>query len=134
MSEETAETRLEKTVFIVEATSFEQHCLWGQHASDSWMRPKDYEVVTWEQINGWLITVGEIGKRPVCISTSWVKINGALVMFYEQCSQVCDSVQTKKWVDKHFNEKWDNGHRPARCDAMNFGHCLSAIKEHNSKP
>ena len=35
-----------------------------------------------------------------------------------------------KWLDKYFTTKYDNNTRSATCDAMNFGHCLSAIREH----
>jgi hypothetical protein len=35
----------------------------------------------------------------------------------------------EKWFEKNFPQRYDNGTRPAQCDAMNFGHCLSAVKE-----
>lgn len=138
--EDTAENRLKKTLFIVEATSFEQHALWRDHAKENNLNPSPgYAKYTWEQVNpGWLVTVGHLGtakgkgenkKRPVCINVSWNRIDGHLVMFYDQCSQVADSVQTEKWLDENFKGKYDSRTRRAQCDAMNFGHCLSAIRE-----
>lgn len=123
-----AEELLKETVFIVECNSFEQHCLWAQHATESPHYP-DYPKVKWEQMYGWLIQVGKLAKRPVCISVQFVKIDGYIVMFWYECSQVADLVQTEKWLEKHFTRKWDKGTRYASIDAMNFGHCLSAIKE-----
>jgi hypothetical protein len=124
--EDTAENRLKNTLFIVEATSYEQHDLW-----DKWA---DKQNKNWEQVNpGWLVQVGKLGKRPCCINTSWVKINGQLVMFYYQCSQVTDSLQAEKWLNKHFKGKWDNGTRTAHTDAMNFHHCIDAIDEANKE-
>lgn len=130
--EDTAENRLKNTVFVVEATDFEVLSLWRNHAKES-PENNDYERVTWQQMNpGWIVQVGKLDKRPCCISTQWVKIDGQLVMFYEQCSQVCDSVQTQKWLKKHFKAKWD-GTRPATTNAMNFGHCLQGVKQANEK-
>lgn len=141
---DTAENRLKRTLFIVEATSFEQQMLWRDHSIES--RHSQFPLaggarMKWEQINpGWLVTVGHLGtmkgkgkfkKRPVCISVSWSRIDGYLVMFYYQCSQVTDSVQTEKWLEENFKGKHDGGTRRAQCDAMNFGHCLRAIREAN---
>ena len=122
MSQETAESRLAETLFIVEATSFEQHMLWEKHS----------KTHKWEQINnGWLVTVGKLDDRPCCITTSWARINGQLVMFYYQCSEVTDSVQMDNWLEKHFKGTWCGGHRRANTDAGNFHLCLNAIKDKN---
>jgi hypothetical protein len=127
MQMQSAEELLKQTVFIVEANSFEQHTLWQQHCNKENFR--DWPKMTWEQMHGWLVTVGKLDDRPVCISTSWVKVDGFLVMFWYECSQVADYVQTEKWLDENFTRKYDNGTRSATCDAMNFGHCISAIRE-----
>lgn len=84
-------------------------------------------------MHGWLVVVGKLNKRPCCITVTFDKIDGCLIMFYDQCSQVSDSVQTEKWLRKNFKGTYDNGTRYAQTDANNFGHCLSAIKEHNEK-
>lgn len=116
---ETAEERLTKTFFIVEATRFERLALWQARA-----------YFLWEEVNpGWLITVGKLDHRPCCISTSWALLGGFLVMFWYNCSQVTDQVQTDAWLQAHFKGTYDNGTRRAECDAMNFGHCLNAVKD-----
>lgn len=123
-----AKELLKKTVFIVEANSFEEHCLWAQHATESPYYP-EYPKVKWEQVYGYLITVGKLDNRPVCITGSWVKIDGFYVMFWDATSQVVDYVQITKWLEDNFKGKCDNGTCRAESDAMNFGHCLSAIRE-----
>lgn len=131
-TEDTAESRLAKTLFVVEANSFEQLALWKDYAKES--KEAQYpKPVTWEQMHGWLIQVGKIGKRPCCISATWVKINGQLVMFYDQCSQVTDSKQTEKWIKKYFKKKWDKGTRESFTNASNFHHCIDAINEANKE-
>lgn len=130
MSDETAESRLAKTLFVVEATSFETQCLWAENAKDSSCRR--FTPRQWEQVNpGWLVTVGELDSRPICVSMSWSRIDGHLVMFWEATSQVVDTVQIEKWLSQHFAGKWDNGTRQATTNAMNFHHCLNAIDDAN---
>lgn len=132
--DDTWEERLKRTIFAVEATSFEQLMLWRDHAHNSPNRIPKFPVIEWEQINsGWGVTVGKLGKRPVVISVSWCKLDGFLVMFWYACSQVSDSKQVDKWFEKNFPVRYDNGHRPATCDAMNFGHCISALREAKTK-
>jgi predicted RNA-binding Zn-ribbon protein involved in translation (DUF1610 family) len=65
MTEDTAETRLAKTLFVVEATSFERYALWCRHAYNSHERPPKAECVQWEERlgegympHGWLVQVG----------------------------------------------------------------------------
>lgn len=125
---ETAESMLAKTFFVVEATSFEQHTLWATHSSES-LYPPSYpnrKPVKWEQLNpGWLVTVGKIGRRPCCISVSWARIDGQLVMFWYQCSQVSDSVKAETWIAANFKK------RRSSEDANNFHNCIRAIHEAN---
>lgn len=130
-----AETRLKKTGFIVEANSFEVMCLWRENAKDSTHPPQDaLRRQTWEQImDGWLVTVGKIGKRPVCIDVRWFKIDGVLVCFWDACSQVVDHKQIDAWFAKHFAGTYDNGTRRASTDANNFHLCLHALEEIREK-
>ena len=123
--QDTAENRLKKTLFVVEATDYERYSIWRECAKQS----PQIIPVEWEQLDGWSIQVGTLAKRPVVLSTQWVKIDGFLVMFWYQCSQVTDSVMAEKWIKKYFKGTYDGGTRQAWTDAMNFGACLSAIKE-----
>lgn len=125
--QETAESRLLNTLFIVEATSFEVQCLWADHASDSQLRR--FAPRHWEQVNpGWSITVGQLNSRLICISTSWARIDGQLVMFWEATSQLVDMLLVEKWLAENFKGKWGGG-RDATTNAQNFHHCLHAIDD-----
>lgn len=111
------------TKFIVEATSYEMHSLWGRY----------HTKLKWEQDpSGCVYQTGELEEHPVCTSFFWAKINGQLVLFYESQSQVVDHAQVERWIEKHCKPpKW-NG-RTSQCDAMNFHHCLHAIDEMNGE-
>lgn len=143
---DTAETRLKYTVFVVECgSSNDQHELWARYSGKGMI---DYTYrnygaktgehvyqkywVDWEQISdGWIVTVGKDNKRPVCISVHWARINGRLVMFYYPISQIVNHPMIEKWIEKHFDKKYDKETRRAFCDASDFSSCLLAIKELN---
>jgi hypothetical protein len=124
---DSAESLLLKTFFIVEATSFEQLCLWQQHSNESVYSV--FDQVTWKQIWGWQVTVGELDNRPIAMTLSFVEINRKLVCFYDPCSQLVDNKLIETWFDQRFFGKWDSGTRSAKTDAMNFHHCINAIKD-----
>jgi hypothetical protein len=125
-TEDTAENRLKETLFVVEATSTEQFMLWKDYSNGS-DSPR-YPTMSWKQVNpGWLVTVGKIGDRPCCISVTWNRINGRLVMFWHQCSQVTDSLQSEAWINANFEKPHST------CDAMNFHICVRAINAANTK-
>jgi hypothetical protein len=126
---ESAESWLAKTFFVVKATSFEQQCLWEEHAEDSYRR---FSYRKWEQVNSvGVFPVGELDSRTICVSMRWVQIDGHLVMFWEATSQVVDLVKIEKWLERHFTGTWCNGTRQATTNAANFHHCLNAIDEAN---
>lgn len=137
--EDTPENRLKYTFFVVEADSFARQEFWSRHSGQSivgYIRKGDskqaYGKVNWEQINdGWLVEVGKDHKRPVCISVTWARIDGKLVMFWYPTSQIVNHTIINKWLKKHFKGKWDDDRREAFCDASNFHHCLDAIEEAN---
>ena len=87
-------------------------------------------TVRWQQLTGELATIGLYCKRPICVSVSWVRINGFVVMFYEPTSELVDWRVVKKWLAEEYAHvpKWD-GSRTPQCDAMNFSHCLSHTRD-----
>lgn len=127
---ETAESLLAKTEYIVEATSFEQLCLWQSYAKQS---PTHHShAVDWKEYShGWLVTVGKLAKMPVCISVSWAKLDGHFVMFYEATSEVVDHRKIRKWLKKYY--KPSKQHKKAdsnivdETDANNFHLCIQHI-------
>ena len=114
--------RFSETVFVVEATSFERMMLWAENDRRKRVR--------WEADgHGWLLQVGELGGMPVSVSFVWARLNGYRVVFCEATSQVVDHRQVEAWLEANCNPRWDGGTRRAHCDAMNFHHCLSHIRE-----
>lgn len=116
-------------VFLVEATSTEHHMLW----CDRFYKPvADFtSVKSWKQEGrGLMITIGEIDERPICVDIQWDWIEGKRVMFYYGCSQLVDHKMIEDWLKYWTLDKirWDNGTRWAHCNAMNFHHCLDAVK------
>lgn len=122
---ETAESRLSKTLFIVEATSFEQHSIWEKNRDGRFASHFEWQHIP----DGWLVEVGEINSKPCCISVSWAKIEGYLVMFYHPTSRMVDWQMIEAWISESFQGKWDSGTRKAKTDAQNFHHCVDAINE-----
>lgn len=126
--DETAESRLLKTRFVVSATSFEQHVLWCRYAKESPERIAPTPV-KWQQIApGWIVEVGRIGLRPCCIAMDWSELDGELVCFYHDSSGVVDHEMIDRWINDRFKGTWGGGRR-AHSDAYNFHHCLQGIKE-----
>jgi hypothetical protein len=119
--------RFSKTVFVVEANSFESLKLWEEF----------HEEYEWEQDNpGALITVGQVNDMPVNICIFWNKLKGHLVAFWDPVSRMVDHKMIENWFDENCNPKWDKGTRQARIDAMNFHHvvqCIDELEENNGK-
>ena len=129
---DTAESRLKKTFFIVEATSFEVSCLWRDYCNRS-DRPR-YGEMTWKQVNpGWMIHICDINNRPCNISTSWYEIDGKLVMFWYATSQLVDYLEIEKWLEEKFAGTYGKDTRRAATDANNFHLCIQAIIESNEQ-
>ncbi len=113
-----------ETFFLVEATSFERHCLWMQY----------HRKVSWQNEMGCMGQIGVLGNRPVVLSVFWARIDGKLVGFWEMTSQVADFEMAKKWLSKNCTPpKWDNGRRVPQSNAENFHNCIDAIKEANAR-
>lgn len=127
-SKKSAEERLKETKFMVEATGFERMMLWSRHAVDG-DSIKEKTPQTWKQCNpGWSVCVGMLGTMPCNFQLDWVEIDGFLVCFYDDCSQVVDHRMIEDWIEKNFKATWGGG-RPATTNAMNFHHCLNALDE-----
>ena len=54
-------------------------------------------------------------------------------MFYYPTSRFVDWNMINKWLDEHFQGKWDNQTRKAKTDAKNFHLCIQAINEVDSE-
>lgn len=109
--------RLSNSIFVVEADSYGQFALWKEF----------HEKVEWEEDSrGFWQQIGEVAGMPVCISVNFAKIYGQQICFYYGSSMVTHYQMLRDWIMEKCNRpRWDHG-RAAHCDAMNFGHCVSA--------
>lgn len=113
--------RFKYTMYVVEATDFEQHALYLQHVE----YPQNTLKISWVHIsNGSNITIGKIGDDPVCVSFRWAIINQVPVMFYEPTSVMVDWDMVKEYIESKCNP-FVNG-SPARTNARNFHHVIHA--------
>lgn len=101
----TLEQMLTNVYAAVEATDYEQFCLWQ----------KFHDRFNWESgRSGFGVYVGSIAKKyEVYISVMYATIEGKHVVFYHDTSAVVDHNLIKKWV----SEKMPNA---KHTDAQNF--------------
>lgn len=115
--------RFRRTMFVVEADSFSVHQLWKEnHESHDWR----------QDCSGLWLAIGRYHGTPLYASFQWATIDGQLVLFYEPTSALQHYWILDRWLERHCNPRWDRGTRRAHCDAMNFHHCLDAIREANA--
>lgn len=134
--------RLAATSFMVNATSFEKHCLWTEFSTKGSQHLLNKNVqdaldkrpkLEWKQLSGIVVQVSCLDGRPVNLSLFWDIIDGHYICFYDCCSQVVDWAMIDKWLDDNYHGKWAKGTRKAHCDAQNFHLCLHAIEEFNRR-
>lgn len=95
---------------VIEATDFEQDCLWHRYA--------ERENVDWHQIlNGHGKSVGVLDGRSVFISLRAAVINGKKFLFFHPTSVVVDWRMINAWIDSVLPDA-------LRFDADNFGSAL----------
>lgn len=134
----TVEQYKRDTVFLVEASNYERHCLWREFADDPTARlhdPYNRRRVKWEQLSpGSMTTVASVLRRPVTISCFWARLDGHIVLFYSPTSELVDWKRINAWLAQEYAHvpKWDDS-RTAHCDAQNFAHCLDAIATLNKQ-
>lgn len=97
-------------VYIVEANSFEQMCLWEKFQK------------IWEEHTrgGPLVTVGEIAKFPVCIALNVIKINGYSVLIVDPTSRVVDYTMIDEWLKSKWPALFPKDACNLKTDANNF--------------
>lgn len=122
---DTAEGRLAATRFLLEATGNEAHTLWERWCGQS-NECRDPIIAKWEQLGGWLITVGKINERPIAVSLDFNRLDGFLICVWEGTSELVDYKMIKDWLSQHFHAKTTDGRR-AWCNASNFHHLTGEL-------
>lgn len=112
--------KYKKVNFAVEATHFEQFCLWKENEASV---GADNHVEWKEILEARLATIGTIGDLPVCVSLIWVTLDGHLVLFYECTSRANDWDMIEQYIkDNHLNDGY------TKTNPMNFHTVIHAIK------
>lgn len=121
MRELSHEEKLKSAVFFIEATSYEQLCLWREN----------HQQTNWEEDRcGVLHQIGNLGQgKPICVSFTFAKIYGKRICFYEATSRYVDHEMVEEYLEKNYPVGWDNGTRRAMTDAMNFHLAIDACSE-----
>jgi hypothetical protein len=105
------DNRINRTAYLVEATSNEAHWLWRDHSHQATRSlhsstPKDFPYedckVKWQQDVGIFQQIGTLDGMPVTISITWNEIDGHLIGFWETTSQVTDHRMIDKWLEETF--------------------------------
>ena len=98
---------------VVEATSFEQLCLWERY----------HEKYEWESTrHGYLPAIGSIDSRPIHVSLMTVTVKGHKILFWEATSVVVDHDMIKEWFTKYLPKSafQSNSEYINSTDAQNF--------------
>jgi len=109
---------LEGIVGAVEASSFEELCIWQEYTQEL-----NY---SWKQnCSGYLEYVGLFHSRPICINLRTSVVNGHKILFWEATSQLVDYKMIDKWMEKNLpkSARHSDG-RLNKTDAMNFCNIL----------
>ena len=110
---------LEGVVGVVEATNYEHLCLWRTHHQELGEQ--------WEAAN-WAIgvTVGKIGKMPICVSMKTDVVRGVKVLFIEPTSQVVDWRKIEDWLKQNLpSSAFKDAEYVNKVDAMNFSNVFT---------
>lgn len=87
---------MEGVVGVVEANSFEQHCLWKENhfLEDDARHKREWK----DNTSGMGETIGYVDGRPVAISLRTAIIDGHKIMFYYATSNVIDHKMICEWL------------------------------------
>lgn len=135
--------RFKDTEYTVEADMFAKHTLWQNFSTEALecqriklntaqlCQELQYRVKWIDDNMGYSMQIGEVNKRPVCVTFFWTKIDNRLVMFYHATSEIVDHKMVNDWLKKYCNPQ-DKG-CSNNCDANNFHNCLIYIRNANNQ-
>lgn len=111
--------RFADTVLFVEATMFEEQCLFMENE-------RTYHF-DWAQDTGFIMTIGTLADRRVGISFRWATINGLRVVFYEGANEIVDFAMIDDWFEMNDISRLSKEGYQQRCDAASFYRCLKTV-------
>lgn len=112
----TIEEKIDRTSFVVYASDAERMFIWKLWNS----------VLKFEQdIQGTIIDIGYVARRPITIEMYWFIIEGHRVAFINGCSMLVDYAMIDDWVKRTFIAA--GGLEKNRCDADNFMLCVETV-------
>jgi hypothetical protein len=125
---------------IVDANSYEYHCLWESYSQtykDTFLKHGDDGRIryTWIQnLVGLQEIVGWLDERPVNLSLYTAVIDGHKILFFDPVSQVVDWKMVDKWLEKTMPDtaRRSDGYLN-RTNAMNFSNVLHDIRHRMKK-
>lgn len=99
--------RVANSDYVVEADDFALRTLSKQFADSghTW-NDRDH--------NCYILTLGQIGDRPIVLTCRWVTIDSLLILFYTCNSQVADWAMIEKWLKENCKKT------AVHTDAQNF--------------
>ena len=113
---------LHSVEYLVEADSPMVHALWERYFDQTG------EFEEWSHIVMLQVQVGVLFGRPICVNLEIVKIDGTVVGFYHDCSELVDHVVIAAWLRMHCWPLTPDG-QSAHCNASNFPRCCAYIQE-----
>jgi hypothetical protein len=119
-SHETFDDYLTSCVYAVEATSCESLQIWDDFSNPESQYCDVRPRMDWNEVHGWLETIGRLDNRPICISIRIVELNGHRVAFWEATSQLVDYEMIEQWFEKKYPYL-------KRTDAMNVHNAIHYI-------
>lgn len=102
-------------VGVVEATSYEEMCLWHEYTQE--------RAQSWEDARqGWLLQIGRMYKLPVMLSVKVNVVKGHRILFINAVSRVVDHDMVDKWLKDNLpaTALHPGCDRVNKVDAMNF--------------
>lgn len=113
---------LKKTCFFIEASSFEQHCLWREFN----------KKFKWVDISsGCSLHIGNINNdenMSVWVSFNFATIFNKVICFWYPTSRFVDHDMIVNFIQDNYPVKWNNNSLYAMTDANNFHHVINHCK------
>lgn len=122
---ESLKEKLTSTAYAVEATDFEVFSLWNMYSKNSEVTHTIHQKVNFSpELQGYVITVGDIYGNEVAISLSFMTVKDNTIMFYCPISETVSYSMINKWLTDNCQAYKDG----KNTDPVNFNSMLEELK------